>query len=283
MSLTAESLVNKSLELVSPPTTYTQLNELMEDPDSSIDDISAVINTDPALATRLLKIVNSPFYGFPSQINTISRAITIIGTRELTNLILATSVLNSFRGIPTSLINMNEFWRHSFASAIASKLLAEECGQRSSERFFIAGLLHNIGSLVIYQTVPELAREAINSAEFGHEIIFEAEQRAMGFDHTHVGEALTKAWRLPKSLQEVARYHHSPSDADEFLIDAAVVHIADILVSSVPFGHSGDSHVPPLDPAAWDLLGLNEYQIPDLLRQVAKQVQRLESVMMTEH
>lgn len=97
MTLSAESLVNKSLELVSPPTTYTQLNELMEDPDSSIDDISAVINTDPALATRLLKIVNSPFYGFPSQINTISRAITIIGTRELTNLILATSVLNSFK------------------------------------------------------------------------------------------------------------------------------------------------------------------------------------------
>ena len=82
MTLSAESLVNKSLELVSPPTTYTQLNELIADPDSSIDDISAIINTDPALATRLLKIVNSPFYGFPSQINTISRAITIIGTTE---------------------------------------------------------------------------------------------------------------------------------------------------------------------------------------------------------
>jgi len=283
MTLSAESLVNKSLELVSPPTTYTQLNELIADPDSSIDDISAIINTDPALATRLLKIVNSPFYGFPSQINTISRAITIIGTRELINLVLATAVLNSFRGIPASLVNMDAYWRHSFATAITSKLLAEECGQRQSEQFFIAGLLHNIGSLVIYQTVPELAREALNHAEFGNEVIFEAEQRAMGFDHTHVGEALAKAWRLPKSLQEVARHHHSPSNADEYPIDVAIVHIADILVSSVPFGHSGDNHVPPLDPAAWELLGLNEVQMPDLLLQVAKQIERLESVMLTDH
>ena len=167
MSLTAEALVNKSLELVSPPSTYLQLNKLVQDPDSAIDDISAVINTDPALATRLLKIVNSPFYGFPSQINTISRAITIVGTRELMHLVLATSVINAFRGIPASLIDMDDFWHHSFATAITAKLLAEECGHKATERFFIAGLLHNIGSLVLYQSMPELAGEAIRSAEFG--------------------------------------------------------------------------------------------------------------------
>lgn len=282
MSLTPDSLVNKSLELVSPPNTYLQLNALIQDPNSAIDDISEVINTDPALATRLLKIVNSPFYGFPSQINTISRAITIIGTRELTHLVLATSVLNSFKGIPESLINMGEFWKHCFACAITSKLLAEECGQRATERFFIAGLLHNIGSLVLYKSMPELAGEAIRSAEFGHEVLFKAEQRLIGFDHTEVGQALVKAWRLPNSLEEVARYHHTPSEADNFPLDVALVHIADILVSSVPFGHSGDKHVPPLDPAAWELLGLSEYQIPDLMQQVAVQIDQLTSVMLSD-
>lgn len=282
MSLTPESLVNRSLELVSPPNTYLQLNALIQDPNSAIDDISAVINTDPALATRLLKIVNSPFYGFPSQINTISRAITIIGTRELTHLVLATSVLNSFKGIPDSLINMDQFWKHCFACAIASKLLAEEAGQRATERFFIAGLLHNIGSLVLYKSMPELAGEAIRSAEFGHEVLFKAEQRVIGFDHTEVGQALVKAWRLPPSLEEVARYHHAPSEAEKFPLDVAIVHIADILVSSVPFGHSGDNHVPPLDPAAWELLGLSEYQIPDLLQQVAVQIDQLTSVMLSD-
>lgn len=281
MSLTPESLVNRSLELVSPPNTYLQLNALIQDPNSAIDDISAVINTDPALATRLLKIVNSPFYGFPSQINTISRAITIVGTRELTHLVLATSVLNSFKGIPDSLINMDQFWKHCFACAITSKLLAEEAGQRATERFFIAGLLHNIGSLVLYKSMPELAGEAIRSAEFGHEVLFKAEQRVIGFDHTEVGQALVKAWRLPNSLEEVARHHHTPSEAENFPLDVAIVHIADILVSSVPFGHSGDNHVPPLDPAAWELLGLDEYLIPDLLQQVAVQIDQLTSVMLS--
>lgn len=282
MSLTAEALVNKSLDLVSPPSTYIQLNQLLQDPDSAIDDISAVINTDPSLATRLLRIVNSPFYGFPSQINTISRAITIIGTRELTHLVLATSVINAFKGIPASLINMDQFWRHSFATAITAQLLAEECGQHATERFFIAGLLHNIGSLVLYQSMPELAGEAIRSAEFGHEVLFKAEQRIMGFDHTEVGYALARAWHLPHSLQEVTHYHHTPSQAEDFPIDVAIVHVADVLVSSVPFGHSGDNHVPPLDATAWDLLALNEAQMPMLLQEVNKRIDNLSSVMLAQ-
>ncbi|MDH5357781.1 MAG: HDOD domain-containing protein [Gammaproteobacteria bacterium] len=279
MSLTPESLVNKSLALVSPPHTYSQLNELMHAPNSSVDDISAVINTDPALATRLLKVVNSPFYGFPSQINTISRAITIIGTRELTNLVLATSVMNSFKGIPNNLMNMDEFWRHSLACAIAAKYLAQHCSQRTSEQFFIAGLLHNIGCLVIYQSVPELAKEAINSARFGHELIYKAEQRILGFDHTEVGQALVHAWRLPISLEEVVRFHHMPSKAQQFPVEVAIVHVADVMVSAAEFGHSGDQHVPSLDHDAWELLGLDASVLPEILQQVSDQLDDLASLM----
>lgn len=279
MSLAAESLVNKSLELVSPPTTYSLLNDLMNDPNSSADDISAVINTDPALATRLLKVVNSPFYGFPSQINTISRAITIIGTRELIHLVLATSVIKAFTGIPGSLINMDEFWRHSLACAIAAKQLALKCGQRPAERFFLAGLLHNIGSLVIYQSMPELAREAINSSKFGNEAIFLSEQRVLGFDHTEVGQALVKAWRLPASLDDVVRHHHTPSNSEEFPLEVAIVHIADIMVSSAEFGHSGDHHIPPLDAKAWDLLNLDTAALPEILHIVQTQLDDLTAVM----
>lgn len=274
MALTPESLVNKSLELVSPPSTYIRLDELIRDPDSAIDDISKVINTDPALTTRLLKIVNSPFYGFPSQINTISRAITVIGTRELTNLVLATSVVNAFSGISKSLIEMNTFWRHSLACAICAKLLAEAAGHKQSEQYLIAGLLHNIGSLVLYQSVPELAGEAIKSARFGHEVIYLAEQRVMGFDHTEAGEKLLQAWRLPASLAYVARHHHQPA-ASGYAAEVCIVHVADVMVSSVPFGHSGDLHVPPLDPVAWERLGLALEKIPALLRKVGIQLEHL--------
>lgn len=279
MSLSPQSLVNQSLELVSPPSTYARLDALIRDPESAIDDISSVINTDPALTTRLLRIVNSPFYGFPSQINTISRAITIVGTRELTNLVLATSVMNAFEGIPQNLMNTDDFWRHSLACAMTARHLAELCDERATERFFIAGLLHNIGALVLYQSVPELAREAINSAKFGHEVLHQAEQRIIGFDHTEAGEALIQAWRLPDSLAAVARYHHSPMQAPYFNQDVAFVHVADVLVSGVPFGHSGDQHVPPLDPDAWDSLGLTPEKAVSVLPAVAEQLDDLNRIM----
>ncbi len=278
MSLTPDTLINKSLELVSPPTTYSQLSSLIHDDNSSAEDISAIINTDPALTTRLLKVVNSPYYGFPSQISTISRAITIIGTSELTQLVLATSVINAFKGIPESLIKMEDFWQHSIACAVTASLIAKQCKLPAAEHFFIAGLLQNIGSLVIYQAVPELAREAITSAQFGQEVLYKAEQRLLGFDHSDVGAALAQNWRLPQPLIEVIKHHHAPSKATQFLAEATVVHLSDVMVTSAgTFGHSGDKHVPPLDPAAWTHLGLDEQQIPTIMRQVTDKIAGLSS------
>lgn len=282
MALTPDALVNKSLDLVSAPTIYSQLNELIQDPNSSADDISEIINTDPALTTRLLKVVNSPYYGFPSQITTISRAITIIGTSELIQLVLATSVINSFKGIPEDLISMEEFWTHSVACALTAKILAKKCKFPAGEHFFTAGLLHNIGALVLYQTMPELAREAINSARFGHETLYHAEGRLLGFDHCGVGEALIKSWRLPAALMEVTRYHHSPTLAEEFKTEVAVVHIADIIVTSTGlYGHAGDSHVSPLSTGAWEHLNLDAQELDDIVEQLANKISDLTSALMS--
>lgn len=280
MLLTAESLVNQSLELVSAPTTYTQLSRLIEDENASLEDLSEVITTDPALTTRILKVVNSPYYGFPSQVTTISRAINIVGTDQLIQLVLATSVINSFKGIPADLINMNAFWRHSVACAIAADLIAKQCRLAKSEVFFTAGLLHNIGSLVLYQSLPELAREAMTSAKFGNETIQHAEARIIGFDHCMAGEALTRKWRLPNTLNEVTRFHHTPSQAEQFTLEVSIVHLADIVVSSTgEFGHSGDNHVPPLDPKAWELLAIEAQALPDILQQVLEKIDDLTSAL----
>jgi len=282
MAFTADALINKSLELVSPPTTYTQLDALIHDDNASADEISQVINTDPALTTRLLKIVNSPYYGFPSQISTISRAITIVGTSELTQLVLATSVINAFKGIPEDLIKMEDFWRHSIACAITANTIAKKCKIPAAEHFFIAGLLQNIGSLVMYQTVPELAKEAITSGLFGSETIYESERRLLGFDHSEVGEALAKKWRLPAALTETIRHHHTPSEAELYPIETAIVHLADIMVTAAGiFGHSGDRHVPRLDPQAWAELKLDEQQLPDIMQQVTEKIDDLTSVLAT--
>ncbi len=280
MALTPDTLVNKSLDLVSSPTIYAQLTTLVQDEKASALDLSAVINADPALATRLLKVVNSPYYGFPSQVRTINRAVTIIGTSELIQLVLATSIINSFEGIPNDLIDMDNFWQHSVACALAASIIARECKMPGVEHFFTAGLLHNIGALVLYQSVPEIAREAISSAQYGSESLFQAESRLLGFDHAAVGEALTRKWGLPTSLCEITRFHHQPSQAKDYKLEATIIHLADIIVTSTAqFGHSGDRHVPPLDEQAWSLLPLSETVLPAILQEVTDKIDDLTSAL----
>ena len=277
MALTPITLVERTPELASPPTVYNKLASMLNDDNSSAEHMSAVINTDPALAARLLKIVNSAFYGFPSQITTISRAITIIGTTELTNLVLATSVINSFKDIPDSLINVNEFWHQSLSCAIASTYIAKQCGQRATERFFILGLLHNIGSLVLYQTLPELSKQALMATRFDNEPMHQAEKRIIGFDHTEVGRALSQAWRLPLSIEEVIRFHHSPSEAEDFPTETAIIHLADIIVG---ISRQGEDSTVPIESEAWDLLKLNTDVLPEILHQMNEQLENITSVML---
>lgn len=276
MALTPISLVNRTPELASPPTVYNKLATMLDDENSSAENISAVINTDPALAARLLKLVNSAYYGFPSQINTISRAITVIGTAELTNLVLATSVVSTFKDIPDSLININEFWQHSLGCAIASTYIAKHCGQRATERFFILGLLHNIGSLVLYQTLPDLSKRALMASRFDDELMFEAEQRIIGFDHTEVGRALSQAWRLPLSIEEVIRCHHTPMQANNFPIETAIIHLADIVVSTARHNEDKTS---ALESKIWTILNLDTKVLPEILDQVNEQLDNITSVM----
>jgi HD-like signal output (HDOD) protein len=277
MALTPITLVERTPELASPPTVYNKLSSMLNDENSSAEHISAVINTDPALAARLLKIVNSAFYGFPSQISTISRAITIIGTSELTNLVLATSVINTFKDIPDSLINVDEFWHQSLSCAIASTYIAKQCGQRATERFFILGLLQNIGSLVLYQTLPELSKQALMAARFDNELMHHAEKRIIGFDHTEVGRALSQAWHLPLSIEEVIRFHHSPSEAKIFPTETAIVHLADIIAG---IARQGDDAAVPIESEAWDLLQLSTDVLPEILHQMNEQLENITSVML---
>ncbi len=279
MALTAAALVNKSLELVSAPTIYSEINARMNDANSSAEDISTIINQDPALSARLLKIVNSPFYGFPSQITTISRAITIIGTRELMHLVLATSVIQSFKGIPSDLIDMDSFWRHSLATAMIAKHIAQHNGQMNTERFFISGLLHNIGALVIYLTLPEMAREALSGTQFHGETICEAEQRVMGFDHTETGAALISAWRLPSSLMEVARYHHTPARAQTYPTEVAIVHIADVLAHHTFIDGHDSCDLPHVDDQAATIVTLTETMASEIIEHVATQLDELTAIM----
>jgi putative nucleotidyltransferase with HDIG domain len=264
-------LLDEYAEIGSLPMIFVQINEALNSRSGSITDVSRIISDDPGLTARLLRLVNSPLCGFPSRIETISRALVIVGTQQLRDMALATSVIKLFSGIPADLVTMESFWQHSVACALAARILATYRREANVERLFVGGILHDIGRLVLFSKTAEQAREALVRARRDHELLHETERRVIGFNHAQVGSLLVRAWRLPACLEEIVAFHHQPSHASRFPVEATLVHTADILAHALEFGTSGERLVPPLDEAAWERLGIPVSVLARTMDQVARQ------------
>ena len=255
-TLQPKDLITGSARTSSLPEIFIMINEMVNDPTSSFSDIAQVVNLDTALSARLLRIVNSSFYSFPSNIETVTQAITVIGTEQLHNLALATTIISNFKGIPDKMLNMNLFWQHSIGVAIVARNLAIHCRETNPERFYLAGILHDIGRLIILENLPNEASEIITRHNKIGGIVLEIEREVLGFDHGEVGAALAKNWGLPLSLEEIIGNHHSPSLSNRYPLETTIIHLADIIAKAMGLGSSGDIYVPPLDEKSWEQLGL---------------------------
>ena len=162
----ASELVQSCTTVFTLPEIYIRVRDVVDDPDSTMDDLAEVLKMDPAISARLLRIVNSPLYGFPKQIDTISRAVNIVGMQAINDLVTATTVGRTFSGMPIQLMDVPMFWRKSVLCALLAGKIATSCGLDDSERFFIEGLLRDIGHLLLYQTVPQRAQSALIEAGY---------------------------------------------------------------------------------------------------------------------
>ena len=270
MDTSPRDLLKGYVEVSSLPTIHLRLEEAINNPKKSMSDIAKVIREDPGLTARLLRIVNSAFYNFPSKVETISQAVTIVGTQQLSALALATSVMKMFKGIQSNLVSMDSFWRHSIACGLAARVLATMRRDNNAERFFVAGMLHDIGRLILYTKLTDRSQEILHHARNAPMLLYEAEREALGFNHAVVGGLLLQTWKLPTSLEEIVMYHHNPTSATRFPMETAIVHISDIIVHAMDLGSSGETYIPPLDPSAWEKLGLH----PSVLGSVEEQVDR---------
>jgi putative nucleotidyltransferase with HDIG domain len=263
--LNPHDIVKGVSTLVSLPEICVRVNEMAENPRYSAMDIGKVISHDAGLAARLLKIVNSAFYNKASRIDTISRAITVIGARDLRDLVLATSAIRTFTNVPSTLMDMDSFWRHSIATAAVAKILASHCRILHAERLFVAGLLHDVGQLVLCIKIPELMRVVLFRARDASLPPYRAEHEVFGFDHSKIGCELMRLWRLPDSMQEIAEFHHAPGGAQNFSLETAIVHLAGIIANQVEPDGSRKKSFESIDPVAWEITGLNEDIIPGIL------------------
>ena len=264
----ARDLVKYEVELASFPDIYFQIMEVLDSPRSSSSYVADVISKDASLSAKLLRLVNTPFYGFPSKIDSISRAVTIVGINELTTLAKGIAVIHFFKDVPSELIDMKNFWKHSISCGVFAKVLAGHKIGLIGERFFVAGLIHDVGRILMLKKFPHAMTEAIFLSRKEAIPIFEAERETIGFDHAKVGGLLLKEWRFPDSLENSVKYHHSPSSALNPL-DPSIVNVADMMARALRCGSCG-LLVPALQEGAWETMDLS----PGVLATVVNQADR---------
>ncbi len=253
---------------MSLPEVCIRVNEMMEDPSTTAKALGEVISRDAGLTARLLKIVNSSFYGFPSKIETVSRAVTVIGLRELRGLVLAASAVETFSKIPTEVLNRVYFWRHSVYCGVVAQLVAEECKVLHSERLFVAGLLHDIGKLIIAHRLAEKMKIIKQRVAAEQRVDYEIEREELGFDHADVGGALLREWKMPPTLCDAVYFHHHPADATDSLMDAGIIHLANHVTGMAEEGLDVDIEtiIQPIDERIWGVLAADASVIETVSR-----------------
>ena len=259
--MNAQLLANQVESLFSLPEVALRVNEVLNSSEPLNAELEEIIISDPALTAKILKIVNSSYFGFPATIDTVSRAITIIGLKELRNLVITTSVTTTFKGIPAELVDMDVFWYHSVTSAVLAKILAKTLKHSDYERIFISGLLHSVGRLVYFTQCPEISREILSVKEQGEEAMIVAEKEKLGFTYAELGADLLKHWKLPENIWQVINHQLDPLNAGEFMRDACVLHVASKIAGSiepcVKYDFDFDEIEPHFNPGVLDYLKLS--------------------------
>ncbi|MBL0700354.1 MAG: HDOD domain-containing protein [Desulfosarcina sp.] len=259
-------LSKKKITLPEISTIVSELNEVINDPQSSAEDIATVVNKSPSLAARLLKIVNSSFYGFQSRIDSISRAVAVIGTKEISSLAIGLSAISVFKDIPKEIADMHLFLKHSLACGLLARIIAAHNNIPQTEQLFVAGLLHDIGRVVIYKDFSGQAAMLFRLCAGGDKLLYQEEKNWLGCKHTDVGKILLTKWNLPETLVHSVFYHHNPSRARE-PVWPSIVHLADIIANGLGLGSSGERCVPQLDEKAMNNVSFS----PGILEMIVKQ------------
>jgi putative nucleotidyltransferase with HDIG domain len=252
------------------PSNLRQISVMLEKPRLTMDEIARFVSNDPALTTKVLKMVNSAAYGFPGRISSVSHAIMLLGLNVIRGLLLGISVFDLMQK------NMAGLWEHSCACAVAARCLAQQKKMKEPEEVSICGLLHDIGKAIVMLQYPSEYDQALQEAKDKDISLYEAEKKYLAATHAEVGLWLAQKWRFPANLVEAIGFHHRPQLATQAPLETAIVHVADLLVRAKGVGFAGDPFVPPVHPATWQLLQLSDDDIKSILTQIDESASAVE-------
>lgn len=248
-----------------------ELNLALNAPDPSSTKIVELITRSPGLTAKLLRLVNTPLYGFQRKVETVSRAVSIVGLREVGMLASSLLMVDQFGVIPKSVIEMRSFLEHSLGCALTCKTLAEVTGLAQPEKAFVTGLLHDIGRLYFFTSFPERSRYCIDSALKHKRSLMNEETLFFGVDHAGMGERLLDGWGMPGGLSRTVGSHHDPARAAELPL-AGIVHLADLLTHAMGLGCSGECGPPQARPEVMDLVPVQPEHMADIAIRIETQL-----------
>lgn len=261
---TPQELVACVEKLASLPAIYHRIRDIIDDPDSSVQQLAETLSSDAAVTARVLRIVNSALYGFPGKVETVVRAANLMGMQQIHDLILSTSVISALSSIQPPQMPLMRFWKGCVFRGLAARSAARQLGVGDPERLFIEGLLADIGHLVMYQAVPDLCRAAQEKAQHSALPLHEVEQAIIGCNHAEVGAALASTWNLPSSFATVIGAQLMPALGGAHAMEAALLHVANHILATENLEHADEAALALLDPVAVARLDMGVQQLADI-------------------
>ncbi len=273
-----EEVLSKNVVLPSAPTIIHQLTTMMSRDNVGSREIARIVETDQGFTARIIKLVNSPFYGLARQITSVDEAITVVGIGSLQQLLLGTSVI-SILGSEGSSLSMDDFWMHSFSvGVIAKHLLPSEISEEQNEAF-MCGVLHDIGRLLFVKMDPERYERFYDA---GQSVIdLDKEIEWFGADHQKIGEALATKWNFPRRFVAAIASHHHPEQATNSSALVASIHVADLTCHALNLGQSGNHFVSNFSPESWSMLKLTEESYEKAIRTALVEIRETETLIRT--
>ncbi len=268
-----DKILSKLIDLPTLPEVVNKVMEIANNPRSSAADMAKVISQDQALTARILKLVNSAYYGFPRRISTIAQAIVILGFRTVRDLVLNISILDMFNSKKQAGINIEALWLHNLAVAVTSKVLAKRMGYDQPDEAFTAGLLHDIGKLAMIKLFPQEYEKIVNIAQGSSRWIRDVEESFLEVDHALIGKWIADHWKFPPQLTRAIHMHHQPHLESEYPELTSIVHGADVLARIKKIGSGGDEQIPSFKKEAWIILKLKPQDLNEIYAEIDKDIE----------
>jgi len=250
-----ELLIKRARRLPTLPAVTMKLLKAVDDSNSQVKEVGKIIESDQSLAVQVLKQVNSPFYGFSGRIATVQHAVVIMGYNAIKNLAMGASISMMARKETASLIDSEMFWEHSLGVAVAARAVGKVLGYGCPEELWVAGLLHDVGKLILADNLPAEYKLVLQEAEENNEEVYRAEMRVLGHSHADVGEWFAKENRFPIVLRTCVKYHHAPANdkSKEFTKAVKIIHLSDCLCKFQNIGWAGDGIYAGIEGVCADL------------------------------